>query len=244
MPLVVLVSYFSTNFFRHLPIFRYGRVQSVKIFISPGTARTTTIVPTSQFSPSGGIITSTTEISLTGGKHQGIEGADDQQDQNNLSSTISSKFNNSHQPTATSAGATKFGSTQNLLEPIGVNSFSVSNNNVTSSNQNCITMCAATIAFVDIKSASKAHLAEHKFEDRLLTTEYYEPSTMLHGSSMDGGEGSTLVGVEKDERSVSRNQDQQQRFSTSNTTNHGHGLVWQLRNDTFIVDGICRFGFI
>lgn len=72
---------------------------------------------------------------------------------------------------------------------IGVNSCSnVSNNNVTSSN--CITMCAATIAFMDIKSASKAHLAEHKFDDRILTTEYYEPSVMHHGS-LEGG--SSLV---------------------------------------------------
>lgn len=97
-------------------------------------------------------------------------------------------------------------------------------------------MCAATIAFVDIKSASKAHLAEHKFEDRLLTTEYYEPSSML-GSSMDSGEGAVaaaLVGGEKDERTVSRHHEQQARFatnsaSTNTTTNHGHGLVWQLR---------------
>lgn len=36
----------------------------------------------------------------------------------------------------------------------------------------------ATIAFMDIKSASKAHTAEHKFDDRLLTTEYYEPSSI------------------------------------------------------------------
>lgn len=90
-------------------------------------------------------------------------------------------------------------------------------------------MCAATIAFVDIKSASKAHLAEHKFEDRLLTTEYYEPSTML-GSSMDSGEGA-VIGGEKDERAaVSRHHEQQQRFATNTasnttTTNHGHGLV-------------------
>lgn len=93
-------------------------------------------------------------------------------------------------------------------------------------------MCAATIAFVDIKSASKAHLAEHKFEDRILTTEYYEPSSMLHGSNNNesGGnnlmmnnskmniEGSTVVG----EKETSRHE----RFSTNTTTNHGHGLVY------------------
>lgn len=48
----------------------------------------------------------------------------------------------------------------------------------------------ATIAFMDIKSASKAHLAEHKLDDRILTTEYYEPSTMqLHNSNVTAGEG-------------------------------------------------------
>lgn len=224
--------FFNESLPPFLPTFRYGRVQSVKIFVSPGTAgrsAATTIVPISQFSPSGGTITSTSEISLAGGKHQSggsVSSDDQQQDQHNLSSTITSKCK-SQQPTATSAGAA---AGHSLLEPIGVNSCSVSINNVTSSNQNCIiTMCAATIAFVDIKSASKAHLAEHKFEDRLLTTEYYEPSTML-GSSMDSGEGA-VIGGEKDERAaVSRHHEQQQRFATNTasnttTTNHGHGLV-------------------
>lgn len=31
---------------------------------------------------------------------------------------------------------------------------------------------------MDIKSASKAHTSEHKFDDRILTTEYYEPSLL------------------------------------------------------------------
>jgi len=30
---------------------------------------------------------------------------------------------------------------------------------------------------MDIKSASKAHTAEHKLDERCLTTEYYEPPT-------------------------------------------------------------------
>lgn len=37
-------------------------------------------------------------------------------------------------------------------------------------------LCAA-VAFMDIKSASKAHTAEHKLDERCLTTEYYEPPT-------------------------------------------------------------------
>ena len=36
---------------------------------------------------------------------------------------------------------------------------------------------AATVAFMDIKSANKAHGMEHKMEDRLLRTNYYDPST-------------------------------------------------------------------
>lgn len=59
------------------------------------------------------------------------------------------------------------------------------NNNVslcspTTNSSNCAiggSVCA-TVAFMDIKSASKAHTAEHKFDDRVLTTEYYEPSSI------------------------------------------------------------------
>ncbi|XP_062545457.1 protein split ends isoform X5 [Armigeres subalbatus] len=54
-----------------------------------------------------------------------------------------------------------------------------------------ISVCA-TIAFMDIKSASKAHTAEHKFDDRILTTEYYEPSLLtmpptVAPSTLSGG---------------------------------------------------------
>lgn len=40
-----------------------------------------------------------------------------------------------------------------------------------------IAICA-TVSFIDIKSASKALNAEHKLDDRVLTTEYYEPSSL------------------------------------------------------------------
>ncbi|KAJ2945658.1 hypothetical protein O0L34_g491 [Tuta absoluta] len=36
----------------------------------------------------------------------------------------------------------------------------------------------ATVAFMDIKSASKAHNAEHVVDERTLTTEYYEPAAI------------------------------------------------------------------
>lgn len=76
----------------------------------------------------------------------------------------------------------------------GNNNINCSSNNNTVSNSvnyNSISTCSAdnstncsigsvcaTVAFMDIKSASKAHTAEHKFDDRLLTTEYYEPSSI------------------------------------------------------------------
>ncbi|CAH0381485.1 unnamed protein product [Bemisia tabaci] len=36
----------------------------------------------------------------------------------------------------------------------------------------------ATVSFMDIKSAAKAHDTEHKLEDCLLTTEYHEPAAI------------------------------------------------------------------
>ncbi|KOB52259.1 Uncharacterized protein OBRU01_26197, partial [Operophtera brumata] len=36
----------------------------------------------------------------------------------------------------------------------------------------------ATVAFMDIKSASKAHNTEHILDERTLTTEYYEPAAI------------------------------------------------------------------
>ena len=195
----VFCLFLFNKFSRNLHHCRYGRVQSVKI-ISPGTAT----VQSSQLN-----------ANIAPGDHH------------HLSSTHSTSINkcslHQQQPTAISATV----GSGSLLEPsIGVNSCSVSNNNnVTSSNHNCITMCAATIAFMDIKSASKAHLAEHKFDDRILTTEYYEPSTMHHGSSegglvinskMCGGDGAlnNAVGDMKDSLSHGR-------FASTSS----HGLV-------------------
>ena len=88
-------------------------------------------------------------------------------------------------------------------------------------------MCAATIAFMDIKSASKAHLAEHKFEDRILTTEYYEPSSMHHGNVESG---SNLVYNSKMGIDGSANTVGDMKESTTHgrftSTSSSHGLVW------------------
>ncbi|XP_044596918.1 protein split ends isoform X2 [Cotesia glomerata] len=56
---------------------------------------------------------------------------------------------------------------------------------------------SATVAFMDIKSAAKAHAIEHTLDERALTTQYYEPQLIQHrfpshGNSEDHG---TSVGV-------------------------------------------------
>jgi hypothetical protein len=76
---------------------------------------------------------------------------------------------------------------------------------------------------MDIKSASKAHLAEHKFDDRVLTTEYYEPSTMqLHSESLvisSKSENNVVAGDMKE--SMTAHQVASRYASTSSS----HGLV-------------------
>ncbi|KAK1119429.1 hypothetical protein K0M31_013258 [Melipona bicolor] len=39
---------------------------------------------------------------------------------------------------------------------------------------------SATVAFMDIKSAAKAHAIEHTLDERALTTQYYEPQHLQH----------------------------------------------------------------
>lgn len=208
------------KFSRNLPHCRYGRVQSVKIIISPGTIT----VPSSQPSPTG-TITSTSELNAS----VATIGLQHPSGDHHLSSTHLSGINKcslQHLQQPTAVPSTVVGSTHMLEPAIGVNSCSnVSNNSVTSSNHNCITMCAATIAFMDIKSASKAHLAEHKFDDRILTTEYYEPSAMHHGSAEGGSSLAINSKMSGDGAAVG---------DVKDTTTHGrfastssHGLVWK-----------------
>lgn len=87
--------------------------------------------------------------------------------------------------------------------------------------QPAIGICAQ-IAFMDIKSASKAHLAEHKFDDRILTTEYYEPSTMqLHSESLViGGKSENVVAGDMKESMTAH-----QAASRFTSTSSSHGLV-------------------
>jgi hypothetical protein len=225
----VFCLFLFNKFSRNLPHCRYGRVQSVKIIISPGTIITT--VPSSQPSPTG-TITSTTELNVALGQQQQHSSGD----HHHLSSTHASGISKCSMQQPTAVPSTIVGSTHMLEPSIGVNSCSVSNNNVTSSNHNCITMCAATIAFMDIKSASKAHLAEHKFDDRILTTEYYEPSAMHHGS-LEGGSSlvfnSKMIGDGAANSAVGDMKDSTThgRFTS---TSSSHGLVWNSIQDSFI----------
>ncbi|KAJ8681142.1 hypothetical protein QAD02_016929 [Eretmocerus hayati] len=46
---------------------------------------------------------------------------------------------------------------------------------VTNSGPGCSQGASATVAFMDIKSAAKAHATEHTLDERALTTQYYEP---------------------------------------------------------------------
>lgn len=83
----------------------------------------------------------------------------------------------------------------------------------------------ATIAFMDIKSASKAHLAEHKFDDRILTTEYYEPSSMqLHNEShlISSKSENVIAGDMKESMTA------HQVASRYTSTSSSHGLVPQV----------------
>ncbi|KAG7209371.1 hypothetical protein KM043_015471, partial [Ampulex compressa] len=49
---------------------------------------------------------------------------------------------------------------------------------------------SATVAFMDIKSAAKAHATEHTLDERALTTQYYEPQHLQHRFPSHGFYGS------------------------------------------------------
>lgn len=49
----------------------------------------------------------------------------------------------------------------------------------------------ATVSFIDLRSAAKAHVAENKLDERLLKTEYYEPPAATLFSHDDGAAGAS-----------------------------------------------------
>lgn len=52
---------------------------------------------------------------------------------------------------------------------------------------------AATVAFMDIKSANIAFNTEHKFEDRVLRTDYYDPSAFDAGGLLSSSSSSSTA---------------------------------------------------
>lgn len=68
-------------------------------------------------------------------------------------------------------------------------------------------LCAA-VAFMDIKSAAKAHMAEHTLDERPLTTVYYEPAAIPSSASA----GSSPAGSGYSASSGSVNSAPQPRF--------------------------------
>lgn len=91
-----------------------------------------------------------------------------------------------------------------------------------------ITM-ACTVAFMDIKSASKAHNAELKIDDRTLNTEYYEPAAIpssTSSASIGGVGGVNVIGGTTSSSTSSPSQNTSSPYSTSPAGTrfpNGHG---------------------
>lgn len=108
------------------------------------------------------------------------------------------------------------------------------NNNVslcspTTNSSNCaIGSVCATVAFMDIKSASKAHTAEHKFDDRVLTTEYYEPSSIPSTSGENSPSSiSSLTNATSAQQQQNAQQQQQPSPQHGSNTSNLSGSVQQ-----------------
>lgn len=229
----IFVFFFSTNFFfPQLLHCRYGRVQSVKIITSSGTVPAITSTTESQTGEHKLVVSSSTHhhhhsTSIIGKCHQ-------TNSNNNINNNCSNNSNAS-QPTVGSNSLHSNPLEQSNGTVGGVTSCSIISN-VSSSNQSsyngmpAIGICA-TVAFMDIKSASKAHLAEHKFDDRILTTEYYEPTAMQqHSTSTMMGEGGSIVINNKMNDNIG---DMKQETAATiphgrytSTSSHGLVLLW------------------
>lgn len=76
------------------------------------------------------------------------------------------------------------------------NKYERGTNNGTNNNGNG--SVSATVAFIDIKSAAKAHSQENKIEERTLKTDYYEPPA----SSYDESKSAIYIHEREDALSV------------------------------------------
>lgn len=199
-------------------------MQSVKIITTPST--------TSLLSSGivGGTISSPTTITST---TESTSGQQNVSSDHLTSSTNSHNHHHHHHHHNNHRNSSICHHGKGMDHPCGVGGVNNLCSNVSSSIP-VLGICA-TIAFMDIKSASKAHLAEHKLDDRVLTTEYYEPSTMqLHNSNVTagGGEGgcNLVVNSKTSENNVIVAGDMKQethsiahgRFTS---TSSSHGLV-------------------
>ncbi|XP_058445864.1 protein split ends isoform X3 [Malaya genurostris] len=165
---------------------RYGRVQSVRIITSSAYN------PTLSTSATDGV----SGVDPVFKEHQQLHGPDGETHGGNCSSLLApaaGDFGDSTSVANPTPSAGPIGSSSVSAAGSAVHSSDISTSSssssfcshstgsqkpsVPSSNGLVISVCA-TIAFMDIKSAAKAHTAEHKFDDRILTTEYYEPSLL------------------------------------------------------------------
>ncbi|XP_039448516.1 protein split ends isoform X2 [Culex pipiens pallens] len=171
---------------------RYGRVQSVRLITSPA------------YNPASSPYTGSVSSSAGGGSggcssgesvHNGSPGGGDFDSglaPPRAAGSVVVLGSSAAAGSATHGTTTDFSNSNNSnslgshkhIPSSAASAGSVSSNcsssSVSSDGNGLVISICATIAFMDIKSASKAHTAEHKFDDRILTTEYYEPSLLLN----------------------------------------------------------------
>ena len=177
--------------------------QAASIVVAPGQPSPLSATITSTTNTNTGHIDGTSNNINGGITGNGGEHITSSIQQHITTSATSFGSNNQHLDTTTSSPSINNSSSSCINNNNNSNSVSSSchhhYNNQTTTNANsgsgsggvsAIGICA-TIAFMDIKSASKAHTAEHKFDDRILTTEYYEPTSIHHGSS--AGDSSLMI---------------------------------------------------
>ncbi|XP_021700433.1 protein split ends isoform X4 [Aedes aegypti] len=187
---------------------RYGRVQSVRIITSQAYNPTSlsSSAAESASSKDQQLLHGDGSNTFNGPNLLDVDGSGGSASAVAASSSTSCTSSSSFAPVSSSASSSTPLSTSAAGSAVDFNTInSTSSSNNSGSHKNIppsllgsgggnglvISVCA-TIAFMDIRSASKAHTAEHKFDDRILTTEYYEPSLLtmpptVAPSTLSGG---------------------------------------------------------
>lgn len=148
------LSFFSIFFLFPCKHYRYGRVQSVKI-VTPFQS---------------------TSSSKTSSSFFGTPEKNDCQTITKTKKLIGSNTPSSVSPD-TGVGSNTTTKSDNNIDYNNQFITNLINNNGGKNGETTICLCA-TVSFMDIKSASKAHHMEHRLDDRILTTKYYEPSSV------------------------------------------------------------------